>query len=340
MEVRRIAVDAMGGDNAPGMNVEGALQAVRTMPGRYEIHLVGDERHIRSEINRLGAGNLPLIPVHASDVIGMSESPTEAVRKKPQSSMAVAIRLVREKIVEGVVSAGNTGAFFAAALLNLGKIEGVKRPTIGTFTPGKNKVGFLLDVGANPNCKPHHLLQFGIMGSIFIELMVGIKNPSVGLLSIGEEEGKGNELVVDAYRLFKESHLNFYGNVEGRDILNGTTDIVVCDGFVGNIILKHTESMIGIFRRKVREKMGYNPFAWIGAGMLIPVLKKLKKEFDYQEYGGVPLLGVNGTVIICHGSSSPRAIMRAIMEADRMITKRIDEQIQESISLKYETHVE
>lgn len=340
MGLRKIAVDAMGGDNAPGMNVEGAIQTIRALPGTYELYLVGDEQLIRSEINKFGGKNLPLIPVHAPEVITMAESPTEALRKKPQSSIAVTIRLVQEKVVEGAVSAGNTGAFFASALLILGKIEGIKRPSIGTFTPGKNKVGFLLDVGANPNCKPLHLFQFGIMGSIFLELMRGVKNPSIGLLSIGEEEGKGNELVIEAYKLFKESQFNFYGNIEGRDILSGTTDIVVCDGFVGNIVLKHTESMIGILKKKVLEKMGYNPFAWIGAGLMSPVLKKIKKEFDYQEYGGVPLLGVNGTVIICHGSSSPKAIMRAIMEADRMITKKINDQIQESISLKYETHVE
>ncbi len=333
-EVRKIAVDAMGGDFGAEAIVAGAALAVRANPGQYEVYLTGDEGIIRAELKRLGAHNLPLFPVHAPQVIGMGESPVEAIRRKSDSSMAGAVRLVGEGICQGAVSAGNTGAFIASAMLQLGRLPGVRKATIGTFTPGKNGIGFLLDIGANPQCKPHHLLQFGIMGSLFMKVMRRIENPSIGLLNIGEEEGKGNELAIEAHHLFRESGLNFYGNVEGRDILNGAVDVVVCDGFVGNIILKHSEAMLEVFKRKVREKMRYNPLGWIGSLLLAPVLGKIRKEFDYEEYGGVPLLGANGVIIVCHGSSSPRAIMRAITVADMMITENVNKQIEEQIAVK------
>ena len=329
----------MGGDLGAEAIVAGAAYAVRANPGQYEIYLTGDESVIQTEVKRLGAQNLPLFPVHASESISMGDTPVEAIRRKNDSSMAVAVRLVSEGICQGAVSAGNTGAFVAAAMLQLGRLPGVRKATIGTFTPGKSGVGFLLDIGANPQCKPHHLLQFGIVGSIFMKVMRRIENPSVGLLNIGEEEGKGNDLVCEAYRLFRESSLNFYGNVEGRDILNGTVDVIVCDGFVGNIILKHSEAMFEVVKRKLQAKMRYNPLEWLGAFLLAPAMGKVKKEFDYQDYGGVPLLGANGVIIICHGSSSPRAIMRAISVADRMITENVNQQIEEQITVKDATSI-
>jgi len=330
--LRKIAVDAMGGDRAPVSLIEGAVSAVQKSDGRFEVVFVGDENIIKSELNKYNSDLSNISVVHASEIIGMSEFPTEALKRKTNSSISILTRLLKNGDVDGIVSAGNTGAYTASCLLTVRKIEGVKRPTIGTFIPSQKGFEFLLDVGANPDCKPIHLLQFAIMGSIFVEYMLNRKNPKIGLLNIGEESSKGNELYVETYKLLKESSLNFVGNIEGRDILKSTVDLVVCDGFVGNIILKYTESFFEIFREKLKKKSGINPGSKIGLFMLSPVLKQIMKEFDYQEYGGVPLLGVNGVAIICHGNSSPKAIMNAVERADLMIERKVNEHIRERIT--------
>jgi len=325
--LRKIAIDAMGGDKAPVSIVQGAVNAVQESKGKFEVVLVGEQKCIEEELKKYNNTSANVSVFHAPETINMSESPTEALKKKVNSSIQVLTRLMKDGEVEGVISAGNTGAFTASCLLTVGKIEGVKRPTIGTFTPCEKGIGFLLDVGANPECRPLHLLQFAIMGSIFVEYMLKRKSPRIGILNIGEESSKGNELYIETYKLLKESPINFIGNIEGRDILKGIADVVVCDGFVGNIILKYTESFFEIFRGKLKENTGNSILSKLGLFLLSPALGKMMKEFDYQEYGGAPLLGINGVAIICHGDSSSKAIMNAIQRADLMIERKVNEHI-------------
>jgi len=327
----RIAVDAMGGDYAPQAIVEGAVQAARISKGRYEIVLVGDERIVSQELSKFDASELPLSIRHASEKIEMEEPPIPAIKKKEDSSIVVAMKLHRAGEVDAVVSAGNTGAIMAASLLYLGRIPGVHRPALGSFIPNERGVCVVIDVGANADCKPINLLQFGIMGSVYVRHIFDVQHPKVGLLSIGEEETKGNELVVQSHKLLKESHLNFIGNVEGRDILRGKAEVVVCDGFVGNIVLKFTESIVGMLTHTLKKNVGSNIFANLGAFLMRPAFRKLKKLMDYQEYGGVPLLGVRGVSIICHGRSTPKAIRNAVREAEKMITESVNQLIEQEI---------
>lgn len=325
--MRKIAIDAMGGDKAPASIVQGTVNAVQKSKGKFEVVLVGKKNYIEEELKKYNNTSANISVLHAPETISMSESPTGALKKKVNSSIQVLTRLMKDGEVEGVISAGNTGAFTASCLLTVGKIEGVKRPTIGTFIPCEKGIGFLLDVGANPECRPLHLLQFAIMGGIFVEYMLMRKNPRIGILNIGEESLKGNELYIETYKLLKESPLNFIGNIEGRDILKGIADVVVCDGFVGNIVLKYTESFFEIFREKLKGNTGNSIWSKLGLFLLSPALGKMMKEFDYQEHGGVPLLGINGVAIICHGDSSPKAIMNAIKRADLMIERKVNEHI-------------
>ncbi|OVE79192.1 hypothetical protein BVY01_03240 [bacterium I07] len=328
----RIAVDAMGGDKAPEAIVTGAIEAARKANGRYEVVLVGDQARVESELqNHHFIKDLPLSIVHASQAVGMHESPARSLRQKPDSSIAVATQLHKKGDVQAVVSAGNTGAALAAALFLLKPIEGVQRPAIGTFVPHESGVCFVIDVGTNVDCKPEHMLQFGIMGSIFMNHLVDLETPRVGLLNIGEEESKGNETVQAAYSLLKQGPLNFIGNVEGRDIMRGKADVVVCDGFTGNVLIKFGESLARMIALTLRRKIGGNIVGNIGHYLIRPKFRKLLKLFDYQEYGGAPLLGVRGNCIIAHGSSRPRAIRNAIEEAWKMNRERIAERIEQQI---------
>jgi glycerol-3-phosphate acyltransferase PlsX len=328
----RIAVDAMGGDNAPEEIVGGSIEAAKKSEGRYEVVLVGDRTLIEEEINRHHfIKDLPLSIEHASQKVEMHESPATSLRKKPDSSIAVAVRLHKEGKVDGIVSAGNTGAVMASALLLLRTIEGVQRPAIGSFMPHENGVCLLIDAGSNIDCKPEHYVQFGIMGSIFMNHIIGITSPKVGLLNVGEESSKGNEVVQQAYNLLENSNLNFKGNMEGRDILTGAADVVVCDGFVGNILLKFAESLARMISKTMKRTLRGNLPGAVGLYLIRPSLRKLYKLFDYQEYGGAPLLGVKGNCIIAHGSSSSRAIKNAIEEAWKMIQGRVTQHIQNQI---------
>lgn len=304
----KIAVDAMGGDHAPREVIKGALEAVREFG--QEVVLVGDEERIRKEI----PGSLPELVsiVHAPEVISMHESPAGAVRRKKNSSIVKAVQLVKEGAAGAVVSAGNTGAAMAAAVLLLGQIPGIDRPAIATLLPNRKGKTLLLDSGANVDCKPVHLFQFALMGHLYAKEILGIKKPKLGLLSIGEEETKGNELTHATYRLLQHPSLNFIGNVEGRDIYEGTADIVVCDGFTGNIVLKAGEGMVTALLEMLKEEIKKSVPAKIGMALLLPTLKSFWQKLDYTEYGGAPLLGVNGIVIICHGRSPARAIRNAI----------------------------
>lgn len=324
----KVAVDAMGGDNAPRELVLGALEAVRDFG--IEVILVGDRDAIEKEMkNSSLQGKVDII--HASQVIAMDESPAVAVRKKRDSSIVKAVQLVKEGSAGAVVSAGHTGAAMASALLGLGRVRGIDRPAIASVLPSERGGTVLLDVGANVDCRPQHLLQFGIMGYLYAEKVLGIENPRVGLLSIGEEDTKGNELTLSAFPLLKNSGINFTGNVEGRDIFKGSADVVVCDGFVGNVVLKAGEGLAMALMRMMKEELTRHWLSKMGTALTLPALKELRRRLDYAEYGGAPLLGVNGVTIICHGSSNSRAIRNAIRVAAEAVHENLIPAIRESI---------
>jgi glycerol-3-phosphate acyltransferase PlsX len=323
----RIALDAMGGDRAPVGIIDGGFEAAREASDRIEVVLVGKrdivERYI--EERHLAAPNVSI--VDAPEVVEMSESPATAIRRKRASSIAVAMNLHREGKVEAVVSAGNTGAVVASSLLTIGRLPGIERPAIAIYMPTKNGGTILLDGGANSDCDPHNLLQFGYMGSLYAEAFSGKDRPRVALLSIGEERSKGNELTRGAHELLEKSDLNFVGNVEGRDVFAGNADVVITDGFVGNIVLKFTESIIYYINSLIGDGVARHALAKIGALLMRPVFRDMKRTLDYAEYGGMPLLGVNGVVIISHGKSSSRAIKNAILAAERFAVGGVNEKI-------------
>lgn len=328
----KIAVDAMGGDYAPEEIVLGAIDAVKTL--KLSVVLVGDENKIRNVLRQYGAvENERLSIVHSSEVIEMGEHPAQAIRKKKDASIVVATRLVKNGDCDAVVAPGSTGAAVTAALLGLGRIKGIERPAIATPIPSKKGVTILIDSGANANSKPKHLVECAIMGYHYAKYIFGVEQPKVGLLSIGEEESKGNETVQETYPLLeKMKTFSFYGNVEGRDIPDGTVDVVVCDGFVGNVVLKFGEGMALFIIRLVKDTVKHGGFiAKLGALAILPVLKTLKKRLDYTEYGGAPLLGVNGSFIICHGSSKAKAIKNAIRVAGELVDQNVVGHIRKSI---------
>ncbi len=321
----RIAVDAMGGDYAPGEIIKGSLAAAREYG--LEIILVGNEKQVRSGMGGDNCNSLVDI-LHAPEVIEMGEPPAVAVRRKQNSSVVMAARLVKEGSAQAFVSAGSTGAAMAAALLQVGRIKGVDRPAIASVLPNEKGFTVLLDAGANVDCKPHQLLQFGLMGYLYAQKILAISAPKVGLLSVGEEETKGNELTLSVFPLLKNSGLNFTGNVEGRDIFQGTVDVVVCDGFVGNIVLKTGEGMVAALFKMFKEEIARNWLARLGTAVALYALRNFRRRLDYAEYGGAPLLGVNGVAIICHGSSKEKAIKNAIRLARESVENRLVEAIQ------------
>jgi len=327
----RIAVDAMGGDEAPRVVVEGVVEVASFLNQGEELVLVGDEGVIKKEMESLSTNSLPISLVHAPESIQMNESPILALRKKRNSSIGVALSLQQKGEVAAVVSAGNTGAVMASSVWTLKRLEGVDRPAIASFFPTEREPIIVLDVGANADCKPLNLYQFAVMGSIYARSILGRGNPRVGLLSIGEESSKGNELTLETYRLLERSSLNFVGNLEGKDVLTGKVDVLVCDGFVGNVILKFTESIERILTTHFNKHLRSNLRSKLGAFLLKPVFENFRKDFDYAEYGGAPLLGVDGVSIICHGKSSPKAIGNAILVARRMVREGINEMIKEKL---------
>ncbi len=329
----RIAVDAMGGDQAPALVVEGVVEAARLYGDRVEPILVGDEAAIRAELERLGAADAGVTVVHAAERVEMDEAAADSFRKKPDSSLSVATRLVRDGAAEGVVSAGNTGAMVAAALLNMGRIPGVVRPALATPIPTGGEIpwALILDVGATADCKPINLLQFAILGEIYYRHMMKVERPRVGLLNIGEEGSKGSELAQEAHMLLSSSGINFVGNVEGRDILQGRTHVVVTDGFTGNVLLKFAESVFDWVVHAVRREIGDHVLAKMGAYLLKPSLRRLKNRLDYSEVGGAPLLGVNGVAIIGHGRSSPKAIRNAVRVSADLSAQGINEEIRHEL---------
>ncbi|MGB9612880.1 MAG: phosphate acyltransferase PlsX [Candidatus Margulisiibacteriota bacterium] len=305
----RIAVDAMGGDLAPTETVKGAVAASLDLP--IEVILVGKEEIIKKELKRYPhQGKITVI--HASEVIGNDEPPVQAVKQKKESSLNVAISLVKRKMAEAVVSAGNTGALMTSALLILGRIPNVERPAIATIFPTRTGSVLLLDMGANVDCKPKHLLQFAEMGSQYARYVMHIPNPRVGLLNIGEEKEKGNELTIQTWPLLKEAKINFIGNVEAKEILSGKVEVIVCDGFVGNLILKFGESISSFIIDALKKELGKNLITKFAAFLLLPALANLRKSVDYDEFGGAPMLGINGVVFKAHGRAKAKAIKNAI----------------------------
>jgi glycerol-3-phosphate acyltransferase PlsX len=334
----RIAVDAMGGDFAPASVVQGSLEAVRHRPEGLHVILVGPEDLIRGELEKLTGGgkfswNDGLISLlHAPDIIDMHDSPTAALKAKKKSSIAVGLRQVHEGNAAAFVSAGNTGAVLSASTLILGRLPNVSRPTIGALIPTAKNPCLLVDAGANVDCKPRHLYEFGVMGSIYAGTMLGIPNPSIGLLNIGEEDSKGNTAAQEAYRLFSGGQLRFVGNIEGRDVLSGNCDVIVCDGFVGNILMKFGESVPGFLKSRFTQLAKKSVAHLLVALLARNSLRSVMKDLDYQEHGGVPVLGVQGVSIIGHGRSTPKAIMNMIFRAEDMAIRKVHQQIEESLS--------
>lgn len=334
MDKIKIVVDAMGGDFAPLNEVSGAVIAAEEKKDTLEIILVGKENLINEELNKHKVLLKNITVIDATEVVTMDDSPTESLKTKTDSSISVGINLVKNKKADAFISAGNTGAVMTASILKLGRIKGVGRPTIGSLFPTDEGKTMVFDVGASVDCKPVHLLEFAIMGSLYMKYVYNIEKPRIGLLSVGEEKGKGDMLTIEAYELLEKSNLNFIGNVEGRDVLRGKADIIVCDGFVGNVILKFAESVLDVMKSKFKSYAAKGFFKKIWVGMMYGTLKNVVlKDFDYQEYGGVPLLGVNGISIIGHGKSSPIAIKNMIYKAEEMVTKGVNSKIEEELKI-------
>jgi phosphate acyltransferase len=325
----RIALDAMGGDNAPDEIVRGALLAAEELD-RVAITLVGREEVLREKIG----GTLPphIDIVDARDVVDMTDTALAPLRRKRNSSIRICSTLVAQGKADAMVSAGHTGAAMTSAYKDLGMIAGVDRPALAAVLPNVGGHTMLLDVGANVDSKAAHLRQFAVMGHYYAQMLFGIEAPRVGLLSIGEEEGKGNELTKESFRVMKEMGLNFIGNAEGRDVFNGNADVIVCDGFIGNVVLKASESLAEMISKLIREEIMRSPVRKMGGLLARGAFADMKKRTDYSEYGGAPLLGVNGGCIVCHGRSNAKAIKNAIRVARDFATNRIDSKIRSKIS--------
>lgn len=326
-----IALDAMGGDHAPRAEVEGAVLAAREFGTR--VLLVGIEATVKTELNRHRHRGLPIEVIPATEVITMHDSPSQAFRRKKESSLHVAARLVRDGKADGMVSAGNTGAVMTVARFVIGTLPSVDRPALAAAFPNmKEKVTVILDVGANVDSKPVHIQQFAVMGEIYYRALWGVKRPRVALLSIGEEEMKGNELTREAAGLLKQTALNFTGNVEGRDVFRGDVDVIVCDGFIGNIALKISEGLVehvgGMLKKAIKSSLT----SQLGYALSKRAFDSFRKRTDYSEYGGAPLLGVRGITIIGHGRSNPNAIKNAIRVANELCRLRVNEKIEQELS--------
>lgn len=331
MEKYVIALDAMGGDNAPDAIVSGAIQALRQF-GDIRILLAGPKDRLEKLIADAADVKSRIEIIEADEVIGMDEAPMIAVRKKVNSSMVQAMLAVREKRAGAVVSAGSTGALLACGMLRLGRIKGIERPALAPVLPGVKGGWLLIDSGANVDCQPKYLAQFGLMGSVYMENVMGVKNPRVGLVNIGAEEEKGNKLTKETYQLMKnQTSYNFVGNCEARELPTGEFDVVVADGFAGNLILKYTEGLAGAMMKLMKEDLTSSFTTKIGALLSKPGFRKFKKRLDYNEQGGAPLLGVDGAVVKAHGSSGDVAIMNAIRQARTMLEGEVVEKIREGL---------
>jgi len=319
----------MGGDNSPRHEVDGAVKAARRW--QIPVVLVGQSEIVAEELSKHDTQGLDIRIEHASEVVGMQDSASDAVRKKKDSSIRVSFNMVKEGRANAVVSTGNSGATMAAGMFVLKRIPGIDRPAIATLVPNLEDQTLVLDVGGNVDCKPPHLVQFALMGSVYVAQMLGKATPRIGLLSNGSEESKGNELTREANQILKRTSLNYVGYTEGRDIYNANVDVVVCDGFVGNVVLKVSEGLAEAIGAILREEFSSRFLSKLGYLLARPALKAFKKKVDYAEYGGAPLLGVQGTAMICHGSSNPQAIMNAIKMAHDSETHQVISKMSERL---------
>jgi phosphate acyltransferase len=331
----KIALDAMGGDFAPINEIQGAIKFFENIPSdcNCEIVFIGKEDKIKTAMSQYDCSKLKYSIVHANEVVTMYDDPTNVLKKKKDSSLYKGLTLHKQNKVDAFISGGNTGATLSAATILLGRINGVSRPTIGTFLPSnKEYPTFLVDVGANIDCKPRYLYEFAVMASIFVNQILGLENPKIGLLNIGEEPSKGTDAVLETYHLLKNSNLNFVGNIEGGDILPGKVDIVVCDGFTGNIILKFAEGILSMIKEKIKGLSNDTILNKLLMASALPGFKKIFRDFDYQNYGGVPVLGVNGVVIIGHGKSSPKAYQNMIIRAYECIKSDVNAKLENALN--------
>ena len=326
----KIIVDAMGGDNAPMAPVEAAVRAVKELD--VEIVLVGKKEVVEKELSAYDYPNDKISIANADEVITNHEEPAKAVRSKKNASVVVAANMLKKGEGDAMLSMGNTGALLASGLLIVGRIKGILRPALATLLPSAKGPKMLIDAGANTNCKPENLVQFGIMGSIYMKNVLGIESPTVGLMSNGEEEGKGDELTKETFPLLKKAPINFIGNIEGRDVMEGTADVITCDGFVGNVILKTVEGMGHVVSTKVKNIFMKNLFTKLGAIFVMGGLNEFKQSMDYREYGGAPLLGTKRPVIKGHGSSDGKAVFSAIRQAKKFVETNLIEEIVNNIN--------
>ncbi len=325
----KIAVDAMGGDHGLVPIVEGAWEAVKESD--LEVILVGDEPQIKEQLGRLGCSDSRVSVHHAPQVVGMHETPASIARKKRDSSVWVATELVKQGSAGAVVSAGNTGASMVAAFFIFGVIKGVERPAIAATLPTLRGTAVMLDVGATVDCTARHIEQFALMGNEYSKHVFGKPDPRIGLLSIGQEDTKGNEVTKEALKLLKASRLNFIGNIEGRDVYSGAADVVVCDGFIGNVALKISEGVADTIKKILLKEIATSRLGRIAYVFLAGPLLRLKRRMDYAEFGGAPLLGVNGISVVCHGRSSSKAIKNAILRAKSLTASRLIDMIQQDV---------
>lgn len=328
----KIAIDAMGGDYAPKAVLEGVKQILPELKQDVSIALYGEEGALQAELTAQGISDSRIEIVPTTEVIGCDESPTMAIRRKKDSSMVRAITAVANGEAQCVLSAGSTGALLSGGTLIIKRVPGAKRPALATVLPAKTGCVLLLDCGANTDCKPGYLAQFAAMGSAYMERLLSVKSPRVGLLNNGAEEEKGNELTKAAYQLLKTMPVNFVGNCEARDVMSGDFDVVVCDGFDGNVLLKSTEGTASLLMGVLKENLSVSLITKLGAALAMPALKAVKKKLDYTEYGGAPLLGVNGGVIKAHGSSNGKAFCSAIRQAVRLVETDTTELIRASLA--------
>ena len=326
----KIIVDAMGGDNAPMAPVEAAVRAVKELD--VEIVLVGKKEVVEKELSAYDYPNDKISIANADEVITNHEEPAKAVRSKKNASVVVAANMLKKGEGDAMLSMGNTGALLASGLLIVGRIKGILRPALATLLPSAKGPKMLIDAGANTNCKPENLVQFGIMGSIYMKNVLGIESPTVGLMSNGEEEGKGDELTKETFPLLKKAPINFIGNIEGRDVMEGTADVITCDGFVGNVILKTVEGMGHVVSTKVKNIFMKNLFTKLGAIFVMGGLNEFKQSMDYREYGGAPLLGTKRPVIKGHGPSDGKAVFSAIRQAKKFVETNLIEEIVNNIN--------
>jgi glycerol-3-phosphate acyltransferase PlsX len=328
VKVLLILVDAMGGDNAPYEIVKGCMDAIEEHDD-FNILLVGDKNKINSILEEKNFSNKRLDVFHTTEAITNEDSPVKAIKRKKDSSLVVGLEMIKEKKADVFLSAGNTGALMAGSKILLGMIEGVDRPALMSFLPTSKGLSVIVDAGANTMCKPVNLLQFGVMGSLYISEVFDVKNPKVGIVNVGAEENKGNDLVKSAYSMLKKANINFIGNIEGRQVLDGDADVLVCDGFVGNVLIKTLEGAAGYLFGSIKDIFKKNVLTNLAGALVKKELKKFKKHMDYTEYGGVPLLGVNGKVIKAHGSSNAKAIKNAVIRAKSYVKSNVLEQIRE-----------